>query len=142
MNPLRARIEAGPRFLSTLDQVTQWPLWSLKKYMFGPQQRVWVFMADLTPYWLKPDGARHMLEELRRLEATIQEEGIIGWMTSIDFDNWRVIRTLEMVGAKNYHKDDAGLYYQKSDFSIPLPSTTREVVTAWRTQREALQRSY
>lgn len=84
---------------------------------------------------MKPDGFRRALEELRRLQHTCIEEGIVGWVGSVDFDNVRMLRALEIFKAKRYAHDHDGIYYMKHLYNSPLPKTVREGIREWRQGR-------
>ena len=121
--------------LSTLDWVTQWPLWVCKKTI-GKDGQVWIILDDIPPIWEKPDGLRRALEEFHRLEYTCREEGLVGWLASVDFSNWYLIRAVQMLGATEYAHDEESVHYYKKAYDPPLPRRVRDALIAGKANRE------
>ena len=81
-----------PKFRSTFDWETQWPLWVCKKMIFA--RIVWIFIDAIPPLDTVADGPLWAYEESRRLEHATAAESIRGWRALVDWDNTQLMRAL------------------------------------------------
>lgn len=111
----------------------QWPLWVVQKHVF--KDAVWVELDDIPDLRGKPDALRHLLYELRRLEWTLEHDGIKGWISANKKDNLAMRRLMLAVGARIYREDAEFDYLCKQTGHPPLPSSIRPIVRAVHQER-------
>jgi len=85
-------------------------------------------MAMPPAFHSHPDFLRHLLNELRRLEYRLLDEGLVGWIVAIRKGNVRMRRWAEAVGASLYAEDEQRWYFQKIAGHPPLPTSPKIVV--------------
>jgi hypothetical protein len=112
-----------------LAYVDQWPLWVCRKHIFEPPDRpgeVWVEIDDIPDLKGKLDALAHLLYELRRLEWTLEHDGITGWISANRKGNEAMRRLVLAIGAKKFQEDEEFEYFYKLPNHPPLPKRVVE----------------
>lgn len=102
---------ASPTRVRFLDLQEVWPLWTMRKRIFGSE--VWVQVTDLVDVRCKADGPLRVYDEWRRMEYRARRAGLAGWVAHVATDNDRFRRWMQAVGAEPYATDETGTWMQK-----------------------------
>lgn len=105
----------------------EWPLFGVVKHISKARQ-VWVILQSLPPLDKHPDGLRHLLAELRRLEHRLESEGIVGWMMAIRKDNWKMRHCVELIGATWYSDSSEHWHFKRLADPQTLPKSVKDAV--------------
>ena len=111
-----------------LQQSEEWPLFGVRKQISEIGQQVWARITDMPPLEGHPDGLRHALDEVRRLEYRLESEGLVGWIQVIDKGNWTMRRWTELSGAVLYAETEQHWYFRKVADPARFPRTIRELL--------------
>jgi len=110
-----------------------WPLWDMEVTLCN--NTPWLVLRHVPPVYVHPNGLRHLLDEVLRLESMMLDEGVAGWYTEVDEVNLRMRRALELLGASQYIPESriAGSTYYFKCAGVGLKNRrVREYVQQWR----------
>lgn len=117
-----------------LPYVDEWALWTVRKHVFEAEGEVWVELDNIPDLTAKPDALVHLLYELRRLEWTLQHDGISGWISANRKTNRAMRRVILAIGAKPYREDAEFEYFYKLAGHPPLPARVLDCFRTLATQ--------